>query len=325
LKRSQFVVAVAAVLAASLLVPLAGTAAGPRDVTCPQDTMQFTGTAHDLVVPAGGSCQITGATITHDLIQHENAGADILNTSIGHDVVFEDEAGAGFTNSSVGHDVVAAGFDSGADFSHSTIGHDFLGLGEESGTDLSNTTVGHDVRLTGGGGGGAHMELTKIGHDFFASSPNSIQSGRNGPDSPGGAVVVGHDFTIVGSPDNPFVFDGLCNLSVGRDLSITDRTVNLGIGLGSICAGNGEPPNTVGRDLILTNDHAVSGVFGPSSISVGGNSVGRDLVFTDNTAAPGGKLDVSGNVVARDATCAANNPAVTVDTPNVAGRSNTCG
>lgn len=323
MKRSQFVVALAVALAAFLLLPLAGTAAGPANMTCPQDTMQFTGTAYDLIVPAGGYCQITGATITHDLIQQENAGADILNTTIGHDVVFADEAGAGFVDSSVGHDVVAGGFDSGADFSGSMIGHDFLGLGEESGTNLSNTTVGHDVRLVGGGGG-AHMELTKIGHDFYASSPNTIQSGRNGPDSPGGAVVVGNDFTIVGSPDNPFVFDGLCNLNVGRDLTITDRTVNLGIGLGAICAGNGEPPVTVGRDLILTDDHAVSGFFGPSSIEVGANHVGRDLVFTGNTAAPGGELNVSGNVVARDATCAANDPAVTVDTPNIAGRSNTC-
>ena len=39
---------------------------------------------------------------------------------------------------------------------------------------------------------------------------------------------------------------------------------------------------------------------------------------------PGGTLEVSRNVVGRDATCAANNPAVTVNGPNVAERSNTC-
>ena len=48
-------------------------------------------------------------------------------------------------------------------------------------------------------------------------------------------------------------------------------------------------------------------------------------MFSNNTAVPGGSLIVSGNTVGRDATCAANNPAVTVDTPNTAGRSNTCG
>ena len=75
----------------------------------------------------------------------------------------------------------------------------------------------------------------------------------------------------------------------------------------------------------MTGNSAVSGFFGPSSIGVGGNEVGRDLVFSNNTAVPGGSLEVSGNSVTRDATCAANSPAVTVNAPNVAGRANTCG
>ena len=54
-------------------------------------------------------------------------------------------------------------------------------------------------------------------------------------------MKVGHDFTIEGRPDFPFVFDGLCDLQVARDLRVTDRTVNLGIGLGGQCAGNGLP------------------------------------------------------------------------------------
>jgi hypothetical protein len=152
-----------------------------------------------------------------------------------------------------------------------------------------------------------------------------VQSGHNGPDTPGGPVTVGRDFVIEGSPDLPFVFDGLCRLTVSRDLSITNRTVNLGIGLGSICAGNSEEANTVGRDLIFTGNSAVSGFFGPSSLNVGDNHVGRDLVFSHNTAVAGGALTVSGNVVGRDATCEANDPAVTVSTPNTAGGSNTCG
>ena len=64
MKRAQFAVAVTAVFAACLLVPFAGTAAGPQDVVCPQDTFMFTGTAHDLIVPEGGGCLVTGATIT---------------------------------------------------------------------------------------------------------------------------------------------------------------------------------------------------------------------------------------------------------------------
>ena len=68
-----------------------------------------------------------------------------------------------------------------------------------------------------------------------------------------------------------------------------------------------------------------AGLFGPSALIVGDNHVGRDLVFSNNTAVPGGSLEVSRNVVGRDATCAGNNPAVTVNGPNSAGRSNTCG
>ena len=300
------------------------SAARPADVICPQDTHFFTGTAHDLIVPEGGGCLVTDATITHDLIVLDGAGADISGTSVGRDVVFHDFAGADISDTSVAHDVVAAGTGSGADIADSTIGHDFVGQGEESGADILRTTIGHDMRLLGLGGG-THLESVTIGHDFFASTPQTVQTGHNAPDTPGGPVKVGHDFAIDGSPDFPFVFDGLCNLSVGRDLSITNRTVNLGINLGALCAANGQQPNTIGRDLIVTGNSAESGFFGPSSIRVGSNQVGRDLVFSHNTAVPGGTLEVSGNAVDRDATCTANNPAVTVGAPNIAARSNTCG
>ncbi len=170
-----------------------------------------------------------------------------------------------------------------------------------------------------------HLESVTIGHDFFASQPQSVQTGHNAPDTPGGPVKVGHDFTIDGSPDLPFVFDGLCNLNVGRDLRITDRSVNLGFSVGNHCLANGQQANAIGRDLIVTGDSALSGFFGPSTINVDDNHVGRDLVFSNNSAVSGGVLEVSRNVVGRDATCAADNPAVTVNGPNVAARSNTCG
>ena len=75
----------------------------------------------------------------------------------------------------------------------------------------------------------------------------------------------------------------------------------------------------------MTGNSALSGVFGPSSINLGADTIGRDLVFSNNTAVPGGHLTASGNSVGRDATCAGNNPAVETATPNVAGRTNTCG
>jgi hypothetical protein len=324
MKRAHLVVAVVATLGACLLVPFAGSAAGPPDVVCSQVTNSFTGTARDLTVPAGGFCAVSGATITRDLVLLDGAGAEVMQTSVGHDVRFGFEAGALILDSTVDHDIVAAGDGSGADVIESSVGHDMLALGEESGYTIAGTTVTHDVRLLGLGSG-THMERTTIGHDFVASTPQTVQTGRNGPNTPGGPVTVGHDFSIDGSPDFPFVFDGMCDLHVEHNLSITNRTVNLGIGLGSNCAGNGLPGNTIGRDLIFTGNHAVSGFFGPSSLRVVANQVGRDLVFANNTAVPGGALEVSRNVVGHDATCSGNNPAVTVNGPNSAGHSNTCG
>jgi len=324
MKRGHVVLSVVAAIAACLVVPIAGSAAGPPDVVCPQDTFVFTGSAHDLIVPEGGFCEVTGATITHDVIQRDSAGAEISETSVGHDVVFADFAGADISKTTIGHDIVAGGTESGAGITDSSIGHDFVGLGEESGADILRSTIGHDMQLLGLAGG-THLESVTIGHDFFASKPQTVQTGHNAPDTPGGPVKVGRDFVIEGSPDLPFVFDGLCNLTVARDLSVTNRSVNLGLGIGGNCISNGQQANTINRDLVVTGNHALSGFFGPSSINVSDNHVGRDLVFSNNTAVPGGDLEVSRNIVARDATCVANNPAVTVNGPNVAGHSNTCG
>ncbi len=137
------------------------------------------------------------------------------------------------------------------------------------------------------------------------------------------AASLRHPFIV------PVVFDGMCNLIVGHDLRVQNREVTLGIGLGNICAGNGEPANTVGHDLVVTGNSALAGFFGPSSIEVGANRVGHDLVFSHNTAVtPGGFLSVADNTVGHDAVCTANDPAPTKqpgDGPNLAGHSNSCG
>ena len=103
-------------------------------------------------------------------------------------------------------------------------------------------------------------------------------------------MKVGHDFTIEGSPDFPFVFDGLCDLHVARDLRVTDRTVNLGIGLGGQCAGNGAPGRTrSAATSIVTGNHArVRRSSARRRSTSAPNHVGRDLVFSNNTAVPGG-------------------------------------
>jgi hypothetical protein len=323
MKRGRAITALGVVLAACLLAPLAGSAAGPADVVCAQDTQSFSGTARNLIVPAGGFCAVANAAIAHDLVLLDEAGAELDGTSVGHDVRFGEFAGGAITNSSIGHDIVAQGTDSGADITDSTVGHDFVGLGEESGTEVLRSTIGHDLRLLGAGGG-THLESVTIGHDLYAASPQTVQTGHNSPFTPGGPVKVGHDFTIEGGPDSPFVFDGLCNLNVARDLRIVNRTVTLGIGVGDICAGNGQPANTVGRDLVVEDSTATAGFFGPSSIRVGANHVGRNLVFTGNTA-DGATLQVFGNVVGGNATCEDNDPAVTAPSPNIVAGTNTCG
>ena len=77
----------------------------------------------------------------------------------------------------------------------------------EGGADLGGVRVGRDYLLSGGAG--THMERTTIGHDFVAAQPSTVQTGKIAPDSPGGAVTVGHDVLISGSPAGlPFVFDG---------------------------------------------------------------------------------------------------------------------
>ena len=86
MKGAHLFVGIVATIAACLFAPLAGSAAGPPDVVCSQDTFLFTGTAHDLIVPEDGFCEVTGATITHDMIQRDSAGAEISETSIGNDL-----------------------------------------------------------------------------------------------------------------------------------------------------------------------------------------------------------------------------------------------
>ena len=272
-------------IAACLLVPFAGAAAAPADVVCSQDTEFFTGTARNLIVAEDHFCFVLDAKITNDLIVSDRGFALILNSTIGRDLVANGDAGA----------EVGAG-----------------------------TTVGQDLVLKGPGGG-LHLEQMTIGRDLVASQPGTVQTGKNGPDTPGGPVNVGRDVVIDGSPDFAFVFDGLCDLHVARDLRITNRSVTLGMGIGNICAPNGLPSNTIGRDLIMTGNHALDGFFGPSALIVGDNEVGRDLVFTGNTAVPGGALLVSGNDAVRDVTCASNSPAAIALAPNTAGRANTCG
>lgn len=274
MKRLMLLAVVAFV--GSLVVGLSNAGAGPASVVC---TDSFSGTAFNVVVPDDNFCVLSGATITHDLLIGVDAGAG---------------AGveAGESGLTVGHDVTMQ-HDSEVDFGATVIGHDLIGTTND----------------------GFHLERDTIRGDLLAFQPATVQTSGIGPETPGGPVHVGGDLLIQGTPpDNDFVFDGLFQLTVDRDFTISDRAVTLGIGIRG---------DTVGRDLVLSNDSALSGFFGPSSLDVVENSVGRDLIFTGNTAVPGGSLVVSHNVVSRDAICADNDPTPTDG--NVVGRTNTCG
>ena len=275
-----------------LIVALQGSAAGPANVVCSQQTNSFTGSAHNLIVPANGYCEIDSATITNDLIVEHDAGADVSNSTIQDDMIMQLHAGGS----------------------------------------LATSTVGHDVRV--GFGGGFNMALATIVHDLVASQSDVVGTGGIGPPpAPAGPSTVGHDFVINGSPGRPdtsnFIFNGICDLTVGNDLKVTNRWVTLGFSIGDEEACGTNAPVSVGHDLVVTNDSALSGFFGPSSLDVGNNTVGHDLIFTDNTAVSGGNLEVSDNNVGNDAVCARNNPAPSADDPgdgpNVAGGTNTCG
>jgi hypothetical protein len=266
-------------------------------------TQAFSGTAHDLTVPANGYCDIENATITHDLIVQHDSGGDLTNSTVGHDARYAVEAGGDLRGSAIGHDLSYAG--GGGSIFGSTIGNDLTARYSE-----------------------VHLAASQIGHNLIAYRPDSIQTGANSPDD-AGLVQVENDFVIDGSPGQPdtgaFVFDGICDLSVGRDLRITNRWVTLGIGLGDECPSRGRGPVTVGRDLVFSGNDALNSDFaGPSALEVGNMNVGRNLTVTHNSAALW--LEVADNTVAGDATCRDNNPAASLpessDGPNSVGGKN---
>lgn len=292
---SKKVLVVLACCGAFLAVGSQGAAAGSDGTTvCDQNTQAFSGTTTNLIVPLGGYCAIDNATITQNLVVQNGAGTDLRNTSVGYDMT----------------------------------------LGNNSGATLGNSSVGHDVKVGFNGFFGSGPAT--IGHDLIATHPNSIQISGTGPppDGTSGRTTVGHDVVINGSPGPPdpgnFIFDSLCNLAVGNDLVMENRWVTLGFSIGdstapfSPCIGT--QPVTVGHDLVVMNNQALDGFFGPSDIEVGNIQVGNNATFSNNTAVPGGDLEFNDNTITGNATCTRNTPSVggnlPADGPNIVGGTN---
>jgi hypothetical protein len=200
---------------------------------------------------------------------------------------------------------------------------------------VANATITHDLVL---GSSRLNIAAATIGHDVRGSQPRSIQtSGVFTPEDETvlGPVDVNHDVLLEGSPGPIFAHD-LCDLHVGHDFVVSGQQLNFGMSIGdtdsdegcSLAAGTTGSSNTIGHDLVITDNAALSNpFFGASSIDVGNNTVGHDLIVRGNTATA--NLEVSDNVVGHDALCYGNSPAPSADDPadgpNVAGHRNTCG
>ena len=211
------------------------SAAGPPDVVCSQVTKTFAGTAHDLIVPTGGYCAVTGATITHDLIQLDHAGADVSGTSVGHDVRFEKTRERGSSSSTVGHDIVAAGDESGAGVFGTAVGHDMLALGEDSGFDIAGVKVVHDVRCSASPAGFTQS----VSPSGTTSSPRSRRRCRRvrGPEHAGGPGERRSRFCDRRLRRSCLRLRWHLRPAMSlRDFSVTNRSVTLGFGHRRTCA-----------------------------------------------------------------------------------------
>ena len=253
--------------------------------------------------PGNVTCTDSFAGTAYDLTVPADSDCELSGATIMHDLIEEPNAGV------FAHDGV-------------TVGHDAI-MQARADIEASDTTIGRD--LVAGERTSVHVDGgVVIGRDLAATKPGTVQVG---------SARVGRDLVINGSPAGPFVFHDICDTTVGRDFRMTDTVVDFGFTIGDTGANegcDGSQGNTIGHDLVVTGNSALSNdFFGPSSIDVDDNNVAHDLVFSDNTAVPGGYLEVANNSVGHDAICAANSPDLSKDGPddgqNLAGHNNSCG
>ena len=326
MKRGHVLIAAVAAFAACLFVPLVGVAAGPPDVVCSQVTNTFTGTAHDLIVPTGGYCAVTGATITHDLIQQDHAGRGRLGDERRPRRALPERRGSGHRRTRPSATTSSPPATSPAPVSSiRRSGTTSSRSGRIPASTSPASTVVHDVRLLGLADG-MHVERR---HHRARLLRVEAADGADRSDRPGHAGRPRERRSRLRDRRlaRPARSSSTASATSTSLTTSASRTARSRSGSGSATSAPGTASRRT-RSAATWSSPATrrsSGFFGPSALIVGDNHVGRDLVFSNNTAVPGGTLEVSRNVVGRDATCAGNNPAVTVNGPNSAGRSNTCG
>jgi hypothetical protein len=214
-----------AVACAATLFFAQSAAASPPDVVCSGAfPVSFSGTARNLIVPAGLQyCGVDGATIEHDVVVGEGAFVSVSNTTIGHDLTASKPGGVitGLTGDgggpvSIGHDAVINGPFSDEFGNHSCC------------PDINDLTVGHDLRITN----------ILVDFEIFVSRDN-----------------VGHDLVVSGNTTG--ICCGFGPIAVGdnkvsHDLVVTNNTAPGGdfgwitvfeneVGHDATCAGNSPP------------------------------------------------------------------------------------
>jgi hypothetical protein len=131
-------------IAMAVMAPAAMAKGPPKVVVCPEykgndptDSTVFQGTAKNLLVPAGHTCQIYGANITKDVTLESGSFFDAINSTIGRDLisngatvvylgVYQTEGGKGPGPVVVGHNIMLTGSSANLDFCDTTVSHNFI-------------------------------------------------------------------------------------------------------------------------------------------------------------------------------------------------------
>jgi hypothetical protein len=244
--KAKHLLLTAAACAASLVFAQGAAAGGPSDVVCSGAfPVSFSGTAKNLIVPAGLQyCGVDGATITHDLIVEEGAFVSVSNTTIGHDLTASKPGGVitGFTEDgggpvSIGHDVEINGRFTDEFGNHSCC------------PNVNDVTVGHDLRIT---------DLL-VDFELFVSRDD-----------------VGHDLVVSGDTTGICCGFGPIAVSdnrVGHDLVVTRNTAPGG-DFGWITVFE----NTVTHDATCAGNSPPESKNTPAEIGWFGRLVGPNIV-----------------------------------------------
>lgn len=237
--RRLLLVIVGGLLAlAGVLVPHRVAGDSAADVQC---TGFFAGTAHNLVVPAGGFCIVNGATINHDVIVLQDGELGISDSTVGHDLIGRQAgtievgccAGPAPDAVTVGHDVNITGADP------------LTNSAQDNGYDVCNTRVDHDLTIANTA---PNFEI-EVGDK---GTPQEFCSASSSPPN-----RVGHDLVIVNNRagridigDNAIrhdliVSDNTASTATGDsgDIDVSDNRA----GHAATCTGNNPEP-TLGGD-----------------------------------------------------------------------------